>query len=140
MKKEFSKLWKGSKQPRKQRKYRANAPLHIRHKFLSAQLSKDLKKKYGKSNLPLRVGDEVLVMRGSFAKKKAKIISVDMTRTRVTLENVMRSKKDGTKIKVYFHPSNLQIQNIGSEDKKRLTSSSSTVSKVKTEDNKNAPN
>ncbi len=140
MKKEFSKSWKGSKQPRKQRKYRANAPLHIRHKFLSAQLSKDLKKKYGKSSLPLRAGDEVLVMRGSFAKKKAKIVSVDMTRTRVTLENVMRSKKDGTKIKVYFHPSNLQIQHIGSEDKKRLTASSSTVSKVKAEDNKNASN
>ena len=109
MKKEFSTAWKQSKQPRKQRKYRANAPLHIRHKFLSAQLSKELKKKYSKSSLPLRVGDEVLVMRGSFAKKKAKVISVDLTRTRVTLENVMRSKKDGTKIKVYFHPSSLQI-------------------------------
>jgi len=34
MKKIFSTHWKASKQPRKQRKYRAKAPLHIKRKFL----------------------------------------------------------------------------------------------------------
>ncbi|MCW1309534.1 MAG: 60S ribosomal protein L26, partial [Candidatus Nanoarchaeia archaeon] len=35
----WSKKWKSSKKPSKQRKYRYNAPLHIRRKFLSVNLS-----------------------------------------------------------------------------------------------------
>ncbi len=119
MKKQFSTSWKASRQPRKQRKYRAEAPLHLRHKFLSSHLSKELRKKYGKRNLPLRTGDEVLVMRGNFAKKKAKVLSVDVKRERVILEGLNRQKKDGTKISVFFNPSNLQIQTLNLEDKKR---------------------
>ena len=76
MKKKFSTSWISSTQPRKQRKYRANAPLHTKHKFLSANLSKSLRQKYGKRSLPLRKGDEVLVMRGSFKKKRAKVVSI----------------------------------------------------------------
>ena len=122
MKSEFSTSWVSSVQPRKQRKYLYNAPLHKKHRFLSAPLSKDLRKKYGKRNLPLRKGDEVLVMRGSSKNKKAKIISVNLKRSLVTLENIQRSKKDGTKVNVYFHPSTLLIQSLNLEDKKRLTS------------------
>ena len=62
----------------------------------------------------------MLVMRGSFKNKKAKIISVDLKRTRVTLENIQRTKKDGTKVSVYFHPSSLQLQSLNLEDQKRI--------------------
>ena len=93
MKQKFSTKWVSSKQPRKQRKYKANAPLHLKHKFLSAHLSKTLRQKYGKRSFPLRKGDEVLVMRGTFKKKKAKIASIDLTRSRVALENIQRTKK-----------------------------------------------
>jgi len=136
MKKEFSQSWVSSKQPRKQRKYIANAPLHKKHKFLSANLSKSLREKYGKRSLPLRKGDEVLVMRGSFKKKKAKVSSVDLKHTRISLENIQRTRKDGTKVNVYFHPSVLQIQSLNLDDKKRLEilqrkTSSTTPSKEK---------
>src|SRR3989344_6745275 len=110
MKKEFSTSWISSKQPRKQRKYRANAPLHTKHKFLSAHLSKSLREKYGKRSFPLRKGDEVLVMRGSFKKKKAKISEVDLKRLRVALEKIQRTKKDGTKVNVWFSPRALRIE------------------------------
>jgi large subunit ribosomal protein L24 len=120
MKKKFSTSWIGSKQARKQRKYRYNAPLHIRHRFLSANLSKELRKKHGKRNAPLKKGDEVLVMRGSFKGKKGKILDVNLKRSRVTVENVNRQKKDGTKINVYFNPSNLIIQALNLEDGKRF--------------------
>ena len=122
MKQKFSTSWIGSRQRRKQHKFIANAPLHVRHKFLSTNLSKELRKKYGKRNLPLKTGDEVLVMRGSFKKKKAKVISVNLKNTRVYLENIQRQKKDGTKINVPFHPSVLQIQTLILEDKQRLDS------------------
>ena len=71
MKKKFSKKWKASGKARKQRKYVANAPLHIKKKFLSANLSKELRKKYGRS-LQIRKGDSVKVMRGKFKGKTGK--------------------------------------------------------------------
>ena len=121
MKSKFSTHWQASRQPRKQRKYLANAPLHLRHKFLSANLSKLLKEKYGKRNLPLRKGDEVLVMRGAFKKRKAKVVSVDLKGSRVALEAIQRTKKDGSKVNVYFHPSVLQIQTLNLDDKERVS-------------------
>jgi len=133
MKSQFSTQWQSSKQPRKQRKFIYNAPLHIRHKFLSAHLSKDLRKKYGKRNLPLRKGDEVLVMRGFFKKKKAKVSSVDLKNTLVTLEGLQKTKKEGSKVNVWFHPSNLQIVSLDLADKERISSLNrkGSVAKVK---------
>jgi large subunit ribosomal protein L24 len=135
MKRKFSTHWLSSKQPRKQRKFRANAPLHEKHKFLNAPLSKTLRKKYGKRSLPLKKGDEVLVMRGTFRHKKAKVSSVQPKRTRIILENIQRSKKDGTKVNVFFHPSSLQIQTLILEDKKRIA----ILERNKPQKNKNAP-
>ena len=51
MKKDYSSKWKASKQPRKQRKLRANAPLHVKHKMMSSNLDKELRKKYEKRNI-----------------------------------------------------------------------------------------
>ncbi len=138
MKSKFSSHWKSSKLPRKQRKYLANAPMHTKHKFLNANLSKELRKKYGKRSLPLRKGDDVLVMRGAFRKKKAKVISINLKKSRVTLENIQRSKKDGTKVPVFFHPSVLQIQVLNLEDRKRIAKLNKNISETKTE-TKNAP-
>src|SRR3972149_4386404 len=120
MKSKFSTSWIASSQPRKQRKFIANAPLHIKHKFLSANLSKELRIKYSKRNLPLRKGDDVLIMRGAFRKKKAKVSSVDLKNTRIALEGIQRAKKDGSKVNVFFHPSVLQIQTLNLEDKQRI--------------------
>jgi large subunit ribosomal protein L24 len=120
MKQKFSTQWQSSVQVRKQRKYRHNAPLHIKHKFLSAHLSADLRKKYDKRSVPLRKGDEVLIMRGTFKKKKGKITKVNVRRNRIVIENINRSKKDGSKVNVYFNPSNLVIQSLNLDDVKRL--------------------
>ncbi|MDO8459843.1 MAG: 50S ribosomal protein L24 [Nanoarchaeota archaeon] len=133
MKSSFSTAWLSSKQPRKQRKYRYNAPLHIKHKFLSAHLSKELRKKYGKRSLPLRKGDDVLVMRGSFKKKKGKLAIINLKNTKVAIEGIQRTKKDGTKVNVYFHPSILQIQSLNLDDRKRISESQPKPSTQKTE-------
>jgi large subunit ribosomal protein L24 len=118
MKSKFSTSWKASKQVRKQRKYRANAPLHLRKRFLSSNLSKELRQKYGRRNVTLRKGDKVTVMRGSFHGKTGKVGNVNFKRTRITIEGIQRQKKDGTKINVYFHPSKVQIIEV-SEGKNR---------------------
>ena len=120
MKQKFSLSWLSSRQPRKQRKFRANAPLHLRHKFLSATLSKELRKKYGKRSIPVRKGDEVLVMRGKFAKKTAKVDSVNLTKSRVVLEGIQATKRDGTKVAFPINASNVMIKVLNLEDKKRI--------------------
>ncbi|MEM4230786.1 MAG: 50S ribosomal protein L24 [Candidatus Pacearchaeota archaeon] len=119
MKQEFSKKWKRSKQPRKQRKYRINSPLHIKHKFLSCNLSKELREKYKRRNFPLRKGDSVKIMRGEFKGKTGKISTVNLKKIKVTVEGIQKQKKDGTKVNVYFDPSNLQIIELNLEDKER---------------------
>ena len=118
--KKFSKAWKSSKQKRKQRKYRYKAPLHIRHKFVAANLSKELRKRYYRRNLPLRKGDAVKIMRGSFKKKTGKISNVNLRNLKVFIEGIQQSKRDGTKVNVPFEPSNLQIIELNLEDKKRM--------------------
>tara|TARA_Y100000310_G_C20560224_1_gene752688 strand:+ start:560 stop:1036 length:477 start_codon:yes stop_codon:yes gene_type:complete len=120
MKQKFSTKWIGSRQPRKQRKYRANAPLHLRHKFLSVNLAKDLRTKYSKRNIPIVKGDKVKIMKGEFKSKTGKISIVSNYKLKVAIEGIQKTKKDGTKVNVYFDPSNIQIQELNLEDQKRL--------------------
>ncbi|QQG39234.1 MAG: 50S ribosomal protein L24 [Candidatus Woesearchaeota archaeon] len=119
MKKKFSTAWKSSSQTRKQRKYMANAPLHIKQKFVAAHLSKELKKRYKKRSLKLREGDIVLIMRGQFKKKSGKIIEVDLKRTKVYVEGIDMTKKNGSKVRYPLHPSNLLITELKLDDKMR---------------------
>ncbi len=131
MKKKFSTSWTGSKQRRKQRKYRANAPLHLRHKFLSANLNKELRKKYERRSFPIRKGDSVKVMRGKFKKKTGKVSRVDLKKSRIIVEGLQIQKKDGTKINVWFNPSNLQLQELNLDDRKRVEAIRKKVNKEK---------
>lgn len=119
MKVKFSSAWKGSKKPRKQRKYRAEAPLHTKKKFVHAHLSKDLRKKYGKRSTGLRKGDKVRVMVGRFRKHEGKIENVDSGKTRIFVSGVEITKRDGTKKLLPLHPSNLMITELSLEDKLR---------------------
>lgn len=106
-------------QPRKQRKFLANAPLHTAQKLVSVHLSKDLRKQYQKRSLPLRKGDEVKVMRGSNAGLKAKVSKIDLSRIRIYLEGQLRNKAGGKKVPIPFQPSNLLITEAKLADKER---------------------
>ena len=116
----WSEHWKSSKQPRKQRKYVYHAPLHVRHKFVSAHLSKELREKYKRRAFPIRKGDEVEVMQGKYRKKTGKISNVDLKKMRVLIDGIIRKKVDGSEIPVPIHPSKLKVINLNLEDKKRL--------------------
>lgn len=135
MKQKFSKHWKASKQPRKQRKYVAKAPLHIKRKLLSVNLSKELRKKYRRRNIPVKKGDNVKIMRGKFKNKQGKIIQVYTKNSKVTIENIQIKKQDGSKANIKIHPSNLQIIELNMEDKKRMKTNKEET-KVKEENKK----
>lgn len=121
MKKKFNIDWKKSKQARKQRKYRFNLPLNKRRKLLSLNLTKELRKKYGRRSFPLRKGDSVLVRNGKFKGHKGKILSINK-KLMVLIDTVQKVKRDGTKINVPIHPSKLQITELNMDDKKRIES------------------
>ncbi len=122
MKKTFNSNWKASKQPRKQRKFLAKAPLHIRKKFLSVNLSKELRKKHQKRNLPIRKGDVVKIMRGKFKKKQGKVTIVNTKLSKIIIEGIQVKKIEGSKVNAPMRPSNLQIIELNTDDRKRSKS------------------
>jgi len=123
----WSKNWKSSTQPKKQRKYIYNAPLHIKRSFLSANLSKELREKYNKRSFPLRKEDEVEIMRGEFKKKKGKINKISVKKIKVYINGITRKKVDGSDISIPIHPSNLKILELNLTDKKRLNALNKSV-------------
>lgn len=132
MDKRWSKAWKASAQARKQRKYLHNAPMHVRHKLVSAGLSKELRKDYGIRSLPVRKGDTVKVISGGYKGKSGKVTKVSLAKVVLYIEGVDQTRADGTKALYPVHPSNVQITKLDTSDKKRV----SKIEKVK-EANKN---
>jgi len=137
MKSEFSKSWQKSVQPRKQVKFRANAPHHIRRKFMSAPLKKELRGKYGRSAV-VRKGDEVKIMRGKFRGKIGKVEKVDVKNTRLQVAGAQRQKKGGEKLETWFHPSKVMIISLNTDDEKRFKRLKGEAKK-ETEAKKDAP-
>ena len=119
MKKAFSRSWLRSKQARKQRKYRYNAPLHRRQKLVSAHLDKKLREEHKKRSLPLRKGDEIIVMRGEFRGKKGSVSRVDLKKLKIFMEELKRKKVSGQEVNVPIDPSNVKIVKLNMDDKMR---------------------
>jgi large subunit ribosomal protein L24 len=120
MKQTFTTAWVESKQPRKQRKYLHNMPNHLKQKQMAANLDKDLRKKYGRRSLEVKKGDEVMIMRGKSKKKIGKVVEVNVKYQKVAIENIQNTKRDGSKVHIWFHPSKLKIKVLNLEDKKRI--------------------
>lgn len=108
-----------SKQPRKQRKKRFQAPLHRRQKIMSVSLDKKLRKKFNRKSMPVKKGDKVEVLRGDFKGIRSKIKELDLRNLKVTVEDVKREKTEGTEVHVLLEPSNLKIVDADLSDKKR---------------------
>lgn len=117
MKKKFSTKWKASSRPAKQRKYRAEAPLHLKKKFVSINLSKPLRTKVGKRNVQAKKGDMIKVMRGKFKGKTGKILEVKLKIGKIIVDGIQVTKQDGSKAHVKLQPSNLQITDMAERSK-----------------------
>ncbi len=115
----FSREWVKSTQVRKQRKYRYNAPLHLRQKMMSSHLAKDLRKIYNTRSVTIRKGDEVVVSTGSFKKQRGKVSGIDMKKLKIYVEGLKRKKASGQEVHVLIDPSNVIITK-AVEDKHRF--------------------
>lgn len=108
-----------SRQPRKQRKARYDAPLHVRQKYMGAPLSKDLKSKYGKRSANVIVGDTVQVTRGDHAGVTGLVEAVSLKNGTIVIEGVTVTKADGTEVARPVNPSNVVITKLELKDKRR---------------------
>jgi len=98
-----------SKQPRKQHLALYAAPLHRKHRFLSAPLSRELRGKYRTRSLPVRKGDRVRIMRGDFKRLEGDVLEVDTKRRRIQVQGATTTKADGTQVPVPAVPSNVML-------------------------------
>ena len=110
-----------SSKARIQRKTSANAPVHVKRKMLSAHLSKDLAKQYGKRSARVCVGDTVVIERGAEGIRgiEGKVLSVITKTGQVTIEGITINQADGTSVARPVHASNLTIVKLNLDDAKR---------------------
>lgn len=88
-------------------------------KLMRAPLSKELREKYGFRTATIRKGDTVLVMRGDYKGHEGKVISVNYSKGRITIEGINVKKADGSLRPVPIHPSKVMITKLDLTDKWR---------------------
>merc|ERR1712086_796492 len=94
---------------RKSRKAHFSAPSSVRRKIMSAHLNKELSQKYHVKSMPIRKGDEVIVVRGINRGREGKVIQVYRKKYVIHVERVTREKSNGSTVNVGIHPSNVMI-------------------------------
>ncbi|MBN2101428.1 MAG: 50S ribosomal protein L24 [Candidatus Aenigmarchaeota archaeon] len=119
MKKSWSNEWVSSVQPRKQRKYVHNAPLHVKHRLLSVHLAPVLRERYGTRSVTVRKGDKVKVMRGSSKGFSGPVERISLKKMEVFIEGLKAKKVDGTEVLKSLKPSNIMITELNTDDKTR---------------------
>ena len=113
-----------SSKARIQRKTSANAPVHKKRKMLSAHLSKDLSKQYGRRSARVCVGDTVVIQRGAEEIRgiEGKVLAVMTDECQVTIEGITINQADGTAVARPVHASNLTIVKLNLDDPRRKDS------------------
>lgn len=106
-------------QPRKQRKFRYNAPIHVRGAFLHSPLSKDLRTKYGKRSFRVVTGDTVKVLRGEYAGTEGVVDKVDVKNIKVHVHGATIKKANGEDVSRPIDPSKVMITKLNLKDSKR---------------------
>jgi large subunit ribosomal protein L24 len=85
----------------------------------STTLSEELREKYKKRSVRLRVGDSVKIVKGEFKGIEGKVTKVDGKNGTVNVEGVTREKIAGGTAQVPVRASNLVVANLNVEDKLR---------------------
>ncbi|MGI0100113.1 MAG: 50S ribosomal protein L24 [Candidatus Micrarchaeaceae archaeon] len=111
----------GSSQPRKQRFFRFNAPMHVRQHFLHSHLDKSLRAKLNikKSSIQISKGDTVKVVTGSKKGTTGKVIMVNLRTGRINLDSIAKKNSKGKEFNISINASNVYITDLNLTDKVR---------------------
>jgi large subunit ribosomal protein L24 len=83
-----------SRHPGAQRKALYRAPQHVRRKRMTLPLSRELRARYRRRRIPVRKGDTVRVLAGSFVGREERVAKIDLRHYHVILDNVTLRKAD----------------------------------------------
>jgi len=109
-----------TRQPRKQRKTAATESLHERHKRVNSPLSSALREEYGRRRVRVNAGDTVEVQRGDHAGTEGEVLSVDLKKAVIHVEEVTVEKSDGEEVPRPLDASNVQVTELDLEDPRRV--------------------
>jgi large subunit ribosomal protein L24 len=108
-----------SKPVRVRRKLFLNPVREKSLKLVRGSLSSDLKSKYGKNSIRIRIGDSVKLVRGEYSGVEGKVQHLFPSEGRLTLEGVTREKIAGGTTEVRIHASNVIVTGLNLDDKFR---------------------
>lgn len=86
---------------------------------VKVHLDETLRKEHKKRAMPIRNGDKVKVLRGSFRGSVGKVVEINRAKGTLKIDGVERTKADGSKIKAPVHASNTEIIELNLSDKLR---------------------
>lgn len=111
-----------SSKPVKVRKNAHLSPLHKRSNLLpTAALSSELKTKYARNSVRVRIGDSVKLLRGEYSGIEGKVQKVFPKEGSVSVEGITREKIAGGNTSVKIHTSNVVVTGLSLSDKWRRT-------------------
>jgi large subunit ribosomal protein L26e len=88
---------------------------------MSSPLSKELREKHNVRAVPVRKGDEVLVVRGTHKDREGQVVAVYRKKWVIHIERLTREKNNGATVPLGIHPSNVVITKLHLDpDRKRL--------------------
>jgi large subunit ribosomal protein L26e len=106
---------------RKNRKAHFQAHSSLRAKIMSAPLSKELREKYNVRSLPIRKGDDILVVRGSYKNREGQVNQVYRKKYVINVDRVTKDKVNGNSVPVGLKTSNVVITKLHMDnDRKKL--------------------
>jgi large subunit ribosomal protein L24 len=105
-------------QPRRQRKAVFTADHQERRRRMAVPLSQELRTRYGRRSLPVRKGDTVRVLAGSYSTvgEERRVARVDREHYRLTLDNVTTKTADAKLKPLPIRPSHLVLTKLNLSD------------------------
>ncbi|EQD66363.1 50S ribosomal protein L24P [mine drainage metagenome] len=110
-----------SSKPRKQRRFRFNAPLHELQHFSHSHVDKALAKKLGITKRAVQVskGDTIKIMSGKNKGKTGKVMRVSMRKGFLYIDSMKKKNAKGKEFEVPIRINNVYITDLNLSDKFR---------------------
>jgi ribosomal protein uL24 len=102
--------------PRRQRKSLYTADSFERRRRMAVPLSRELRKRFGRRAVPVRKGDTVRVLAGSFVGREERVAKINRRDYAVTLDNVTLKMADEKLKPLEIRPGHLVITRLNLSD------------------------
>lgn len=125
--------------PRRQRKALYTADSFERRRRMAVPLSRELRSRFHLRSLPVRKGDTVRVLSGSFVGREERVARIDRRAYSITLDNVTLKAADEKLKPLAIRPSHLVITRLNLSDPWRRRSLRAAEEDVTPEERGEAP-